>query len=154
MAILSRVNRIGDVLPTVAMETIGAVRLLATDVVYISSRYSERDIHSCHVLINVISLHYRRSTIHIPDNVSKPSDIVEIFHVKWKKFYVNQINFNSYITTLATRPGSPIGKVISWWKCNPERRGNGSSKTPPRPPRPPRRRTMPRPRSPLPTPLD
>jgi hypothetical protein len=81
-----------------------------------------------------------------------------------KKFYVKQINFNSYITTLATRPGSPIGKVISLWKCNPGRRGNGSYKTPPRqprpaqpmprPPRPQRRRTMPRPLTPLPTPLD
>jgi hypothetical protein len=46
-------------------------------VVYISSRYGERDIHSCHARINVLSLHYRRSTIHIPDNVSEPYDIVE-----------------------------------------------------------------------------
>jgi hypothetical protein len=30
-----------------------------------------------------------------------------------KKFYVKQINFNSYITTLATRPGLPIGKGLS-----------------------------------------
>jgi hypothetical protein len=36
-----------------------------------------------------------------------------------KKFYVKQINFNSYITKLATRPGSPIGKVISQIKFCP-----------------------------------
>jgi hypothetical protein len=30
-----------------------------------------------HVLINMLSLHYRRSTIHIPDNISGSSDIVE-----------------------------------------------------------------------------
>jgi hypothetical protein len=52
-------------------------RAISYHVVYIPSRYGERDIHSCHVLINVLSLHYRRSITHIPDNVSEPSNIVE-----------------------------------------------------------------------------
>jgi hypothetical protein len=34
-----------------------------------------------------------------------------------KKNYVKQINFNTYITTLATHPGSPICKVISRWSA-------------------------------------
>jgi hypothetical protein len=39
--------------------------------------HGEREIHSCDVLINVLSVHYMRSTIHIPDNVSEPSGIFD-----------------------------------------------------------------------------
>jgi hypothetical protein len=43
-------------------------------VIYTSRRYGERDMQSRHVP-NFLSLHYRTSTRHLIENISKPSNI-------------------------------------------------------------------------------